>query len=210
MRLILFTALYLMLTFCFAQNTSPKNELGININGNEMILGHGNYHDFKHFPFYGLQYKRSLTHGYWFRSSFQYYSETNTFNDESNNIFWVKGKEELKLFDSRFGIEKLIYSSKKIIPFVLFDLNYRYENRKGDVSGYGDFSPYYYSSNYNNSYHNIGLFTGFGFKYYPIKRLYISAETSIGLITPLFEGNLNTRLNLNFNPIKTIAIGIRF
>lgn len=196
MRMILFTALYLMLVCCLAQTSTPKNELGINLYGNEMSIGHGNYNDFKHFPFYGLQYKRSLTHGYWLRSSIQFYSESHDYE----NPWGGKDLITNKLLDTRIGIEKVFNNLKKIRPFVLVDIDYRQQ-----------LYDYTYSlGSYNTAVQNLGAYAGVGFKYYPIKQFYICAETSIGFTTPLFEGNLNISFNQYFNPIKTIAFGIRF
>ncbi len=186
-----------------AQNTAPKNELGLNVYGN---LLSNNY--LRNYYISGFQYKRKINDSYNFRSTFFINYYTNNF-DTRPNPFWSYGQESDLLVEARVGIEKL-FLKNKIRPFILSDIGYLYNNNKVTGEGNGDFPPYNYKINRDDKGNYLGINFGAGIKYFPTKHLYVSAETSLGFYSAIFKGSTNNNLGLILNPIKTLTFGVRF
>lgn len=192
----------------FAQNTEPKNELGMNLFGFEMLVNPKIYQNLEpqFFYFSGAQYKRQMSEHYHLRFAGQYFtrsqSEAGTMFIQSSTVAqdgsYAYNINE-KGFETRAGIERT-FLKKKIRPFVFADLAYRQINAHVTYLSSGDWQEWSSKSRHG------GALCGIGVKYYPIKQLYFSFESSIGYYTN-FEYREN---NVLFSPVKTIAFGVRF
>lgn len=195
----------------FAQNKEPKNELGINLFGFEMLVNPKIYQnlDPQLFYFSGAQYKRRMSEHYHLRFAAQYFtrseSEAGTLFIQSSSVpqdgSYAFNIDE-KGFETRAGIERT-FLTKKIRPFVFADLAYRYINTQVSFLSGGEWIKGSTQAQYG------GALCGVGVKYYPTSQLYVSLESSIGYYKNF--GYQDKRYNeALFSPVKTIAFGVRF
>jgi hypothetical protein len=209
MKTAAFILTILLSSICEAQNTFPKNELGLNLYGNEyQLLPLKNPVELKHFVLTGLQYKRNLNQKYLLRFLFNYKNES---YNEVYPDWWTFGGTMyvsgiIKTQDYKIGIEK-VFGIKKIKPFVFIDLGYKYFNDKGINSVMYQSLNYY---NYDLTHHYFNYCIGFGLKYYPTNHIYLSTETCFGYNREIFDGSVNPNFKEFFNPINTFVFGVRF
>lgn len=199
----------LLSNFCMAQNTVSKNEFGLNLYGNEYVSGYIiKSAGLNHFALNGFQYKRNLDNKYLFRFNISYSS--NEINEHDNSgMNWHESKNVQKLFDSKFGIEK-VFSIGKVKPFSFIDLGYRIDYNKGNFAYNSEFPPYSFSGSYNRTNYYLNASIGLGLKYYPTSHIYLSAETCVGFHREIFDGGINPTYNQLINPINTFVFGVRF
>jgi len=209
MRLKILFVVLMFSKFCFAQNSVPKNELGLNLYGNEYVSGNIiKSAGINHFTLNGIQFKRNINNKYLLRFNISYSS--NEINENENSGMTKSESKNLqKLFDSKFGIEK-VFSTGKVKPFSFIDLGYRMDNNKGNFAFNSEFPPYYFSGSYERTNYYLNASLGFGVKYYPTKHIYLSAETSVGFNREIFDGGINPTYNQFVNPINTFVFGVRF
>lgn len=209
MRLKILFVVLMFSKYCFAQNSVPKNELGLNLYGNEYVSGNIiKSAGINHFTLNGIQYKRNLNYKYLLRFNISYSSNEISENDQSG-MNRSESKNVQNLFDSKFGIEK-VFSTGKVKPFSFFDLGYRIDYNKGNFAYNSEFPPYYFSGSYVRTNYYLNASIGFGVKYYPTNHIYLSAETSVGFNREIFDGGINPTFNQFVNPINTFVFGVRF
>lgn len=207
LKIIVFTLL--IVNFCMAQNTVPKNELGLNLFGNEYVFSNLKIDPgIKNFTLNGFQFKRNLNNKYLLRFNISY-SSYEIIENENSGMTISESKNLQKLFDSKFGIEK-VFSTGKIQPFSFIDLGYRIDYNKGNFAYNSEFPPYYFSGSYEQTNYYLNASTGLGVKYYPTNNIYLSAETSVGFNREIFDGRINPTYNQFINPINTFVFGVRF
>jgi hypothetical protein len=209
MRLKILFFTLLISHFCEAQNTVPKNELGLNLYGNEYVSGNIiKSVGINHFTLNGIQFKRNLNNKYLLRFNISYSSNEINMH-ENSGITRTESKNVQKLFDSKFGIEK-VFSTGKVKPFSFIDLGYRIDYNKGSFAYNSEFPPYYFSGSYDRTNYYLNASLGIGVKYYPTNHIYLSAETSVGFNREIFDGGINPTYNQFVNPINTFVFGVRF
>ncbi len=212
MRLKILVVALMFSKFCFAQNTIPKNELGLNLYGNEYEFGNLKISPgVKHYTLSGFQYKRNLNNKYLLRLLLNYKNEA--YNDNGEDwLFeggWLYSSGMIKTQDYKIGIEK-VFSQKKIKPFVFIDLGYRYFNNKGIDTWINNNSSSSGHYSYDLTHYYLNANVGFGLKYYPTNHIYLSAETNIGFHREIFDGAINPTFVQFVNPINTFVFGVRF
>jgi hypothetical protein len=137
-------------SFCIAQNTVPKNELGLNLYGNEYVSGNIiKSGGINHFTLNGFHFKRNLNNKYLLR--FNISNSSNEISEHENSgMNRSESKNVQNLFDSKFGIEK-VFSTGKVKPFSFIDLGYRIDYNKGNFAYNSEFPPYYFSGSYDRT-----------------------------------------------------------
>ncbi len=204
----------LISNFCMAQNTVPKNELGLNLYRNELDYGTitSSSEVFQNYC-NGLQFKRSLNSKYWVRFLFQYnqniinHNSTGEVYDGPYYQYAMNYNNDIRNWDTRFGIEK-VFTQSKVRPFIFADLGCRYSNQNIVSSGVAD-SKYTFSNSYSRNIYYLNANLGLGIKYYPTNHIYLNLETSIGVQRDLFVGD-DARLSNIYNPVNTFVFGVRF
>jgi hypothetical protein len=208
MKTAAFILTILLSSICEAQNTIPKNELGLNLYGNELIYSNlTSYRGINNYYFSGIQFKRNFSKNYAIRASFQKGSFQEVFSD-AWNYRTSSGAINLNIYENKIGIEKG-FRKGKLKPFLLFDFVHRYENEVFRTTSV-NLSNDLFVNNYEINSHYLGFNLGVGLKYYLNNALYISAESSVGYNFRLFEGPVNWYENGFINPIKTVTFGVRF
>lgn len=115
MRLKILLVALLISNFCMAQNAVPKNEIGLNLYGNEYEFGNLKISPgVKHYTLSGFQYKRNLNNKYLLRLLLNYKNEA--YNDNGEDwLFegrWLYSSGIIKTQDYKLGIEKVFLQKK--------------------------------------------------------------------------------------------------
>lgn len=211
MRLKILLFALLISNFCIAQNTVSKNELGLNLYGNEYEFSNLKISPgLKHYALNGFQFKRNINNKYLMRFSFNYKNES--YNDNGEDwLFtggWLYSSGIIKTQDYQVGIEK-VFLQKKIKPFVFIDFGYLYYNDKGiNTRLNNNTSSKVYS--YDVTRNHLSSSIGIGVKYYPTNHIYLSIETSFGYRREIVNGDIISITDKLINPVNTFVFGVRF
>ncbi|MFZ4796956.1 MAG: hypothetical protein ACOYMA_05645 [Bacteroidia bacterium] len=209
MRLKILFSTLLISHFCEAQNAISKNELGLNLYGNEYVSGNIIRIDgIKHFTLNGIQFKRNLNNKYLLRFNISY-SSNEISKHENSGMTRSESKNVQKLFDTKFGFEK-VFLTGKVKPFSFIDFGYRIDGNKGSFAYNSEFPPYDFSGSYDRTNYYLNASIGFGLKCYPTNHIYLSAETCVGFHREIFDGGINPTYYQFINPINTFVFGVRF